>query len=62
MQTMIRSLHGWVIPVLGSIPGNAEFKENGEFKDPTMQIRFMTIGSELTAMAQLLRQRRQDWE
>lgn len=62
MQTMIRSLHGWVIPVLGSIPGSTEFKQSGEFKDPAMQVRFMTIGSELTAMAKLLKQRRQDWE
>lgn len=62
MQAMVRSLHGWVVPVLGSIPGNTEFKQGGEFKDPAMQLRFMSIGSELVSMAKLLKQKRQDWE
>jgi FMN reductase len=62
MQAMIRSLHGWVIPVLGSIPGSTEFKQSGEFKDPSMQLRFMNMGAELITMAALLRQKRLDWE
>ncbi|MDF2669665.1 MAG: hypothetical protein K0R67_1971 [Paenibacillus sp.] len=62
MQTMIRSLHGWIVPVLGSIPGHTEFKPNGEFREPSMQLRFMNIGAELTSMAKLLKQKRMDWE
>ncbi|MFK7693456.1 NADPH-dependent FMN reductase [Paenibacillus sp. HJGM_3] len=62
MQSMVRSLHGWVVPVFGSIPGTTEFKPNGEFRDPAMQLRFMTIGAELIELSKLLKQRRQDWE
>jgi FMN reductase len=55
MQLMIRSLHGWIVPVLGSIPGTAQFDKNGTFLDPDLKQRFDTIGSELVRMAELLK-------
>lgn len=61
MQLMVRSLHAWIVPVLGSIPGSTEFKPDGGFKDPAMRLRFTTIGLELVSMAKLLRQKRHDW-
>jgi azobenzene reductase len=58
MQTMIRSLHGWVVPVFGSISGSTTFNEDGSFKDSSMQKRFKMIGFELVNMAELLRNKR----
>lgn len=55
MQLMIRSLHGWIVPVLGSIPGGTEFRADGTFKNPALQQRFQTIGVELASMADLLK-------
>lgn len=58
MQLMIRSLHGWIVPVLGSIPGTAEFGKDGICLDPNLQQRFDTIASEMVSMAELLKQKR----
>jgi FMN reductase len=57
MQLMMRSLHAWIIPVLGSIPGNTQFNPDGSFADPRMQQRFETIGREMVEAVQLLRER-----
>jgi azobenzene reductase len=58
MQTMIRSLHGWVVPVFGSIAGGTAFNGDGTFQDSGMQKRFQTIGFKLVNMAELLRNKR----
>jgi FMN reductase len=57
MQLMIRSLHGWIVPVLGSIPGDTEFYPDGTFKEVKMQKRFESIAAELVSMAELLKHR-----
>jgi azobenzene reductase len=58
MQTMIRSLHGWIVPVFGSIPGGTAFNGDGTFQDSSIQKRFQTIGFELVNMAELLGNKR----
>ena len=54
MQIMIRNLHGWVIPVLGSIPGGTKFTSEGLFMEDKLKSRFNNIGIELIGMAGLL--------
>lgn len=58
MQLMMRSLHAWVVPVLGSIPGNVKFNKNGDFEDINMQKRFLIIGKEMVRATRLLKSQR----
>lgn len=58
MQVMIRNLYGWVVPTLGSIPGQTQFDKDGSFVEEGMRKRFNLMGEELVNMAELLKGKR----
>lgn len=53
MQVMARTLHAWTLPTMGSIPGGAEFDQDGSFKDQKLQERFENMGKKLVQAANL---------
>jgi azobenzene reductase len=57
MQVMVRNLHGWVIPILGSIPGKTTFTSDEQFAEEGMQSRFHKMATELANMAELLKRK-----
>jgi FMN reductase len=55
LATILRSLHGYVIPQQGSIGYADAFNEDGSFQNPKMQERFEKIGTDVIALAKALR-------
>jgi FMN reductase len=47
MLTMIRSLHGYVVPQFGSVSYGGSFTEDGKFTDADTQARFEKIGTDV---------------
>jgi azobenzene reductase len=62
MQTMVRSLHGWVVPIMGSVSGSVKFGPGGTCLDTSMCQRFQAMGYEVTDMAKRLKGKRGDAE
>lgn len=55
MLTILRSLHGYVVPQFGSVGGGTLFKADGNFVDAAMQERFEKIGVDVVALGQAFR-------
>lgn len=55
MMTIIRSLHGYVVPQFGSIGYMNSFNEDGTFAQQDMQDRFAKIGQDVYKLAKALR-------
>ncbi|PWK14386.1 NADPH-dependent FMN reductase [Tumebacillus permanentifrigoris] len=55
LATILRSLHGYVIPQQGSIGYGDAFNEDGSFQNPKMQERFEKIGTDVVALVKGLR-------
>ena len=53
MMTILRSLHAYVVPQFGGIPGGTEFTAEGNFKDAAMQERFEQVGYSVARMVKL---------
>lgn len=56
MLTILRSLHGYVVPQFGSVGGGTQFTADGNFVDPAMQERFEKIGRDVAALGEAMRQ------
>lgn len=51
MLTMMRSLHGYVVPQFGSVGYMDSFAENGTFANEKSQARFEQIGKDVVQLA-----------
>lgn len=55
MLTILRSLHGYVVPQFGSIGYGTQFTAEGNFVDAGLQERFEKIGRDVVALGQAMR-------
>lgn len=55
MITIVRSLHGYVVPAVGAVPGGTEFTAEGKFADAKLQERFEAVGTKTAELAKALR-------
>lgn len=55
MMTILRSLHGYVVPQFGAVPGGTVFTAEGQFADAKMQERFEAIGKSVAKLAKAIR-------
>ncbi|KEO84411.1 NADPH-dependent FMN reductase [Tumebacillus flagellatus] len=55
LATILRSLHGYVIPQTGSVTYSDNFNADGTFENPKLQERFEKIGTDVVALAKHLR-------
>lgn len=54
MITIIRSLHGYVVPQVGAVPGGTEFTPEGKFANAQLQERFEAVGTGVVKLAKAL--------
>ncbi|MBL0387682.1 NAD(P)H-dependent oxidoreductase [Tumebacillus sp. ITR2] len=55
LATILRSLHGYVIPHTGSMSYADNFNADGTFENPKMQERFEKVGTDVVALTKALR-------
>jgi len=55
MMTILRSLHAYVSPHVGSTGYGTEFTADGNLSNPDLQERFLKIGQDVAKMAKALR-------
>ncbi|MCX7569028.1 NAD(P)H-dependent oxidoreductase [Tumebacillus sp. DT12] len=53
MMTIIRSLHGYLSPHFGAVPGGTQFNPDGTFSDEKLQERFEAIGKDVARLVKL---------
>ena len=51
MITIIRSLHGYVVPQVGAVPGGTQFTAEGKFANADLQARFEAVGTGVVKLA-----------
>ncbi len=62
LQTVVRTLHGWTIPIMGTFSKNEPMATEGSFANPKLNERFQKIASELVVTATLLKRKRMESE
>jgi azobenzene reductase len=60
MMSIIRSLHGYISPHFGAVPGGTKFNPDGTFVDEKLQERFEAIGKDVARLVKLFAKTKQE--